>query len=169
MVHWPPHPCWQEGQLGGAQPKGVRAGCRGYFCHSVYRSAPQAPRRLAQQRKEESRLPSMRAPPVSQAVKKQGPPCNHIIKDKEHDMAEIKPTAVALPRPNEKIEPGRYGSMMPVTPANGFTLICKVKPGSGDATATDTDVPAAMPVLLSIKTRISATICKATKKKMVGG
>jgi len=66
-------------------------------------------------------------------VKNQGPPCNHIIKDKEHDMAEIKPTAVALPRPNEKIEPGRYGSMMPVTPANGFTLICKVKPGSGDA------------------------------------
>src|SRR5215471_9434694 len=37
------------------------------------------------------------------------------------------------------------------------------------ATATDIDVLAAIPVLLSIKTRISATICKATKKKMVGG
>lgn len=48
-------------------------------------------------------------------------------------MAEIKPTAAALPRPNEKIEKGRYGSMMPKTPANGFTLIAKVKPGRADA------------------------------------
>ncbi len=41
----------------------------------------------------------------------------------------MKPIAVALPRPEEKVEPGRYGSMMPVTPANGFTLMANVKPG----------------------------------------
>jgi hypothetical protein len=41
----------------------------------------------------------------------------------------MEPTAVALPRPDEKVEPGRYGSMMPLTPANGFTLIANVKPG----------------------------------------
>jgi hypothetical protein len=45
----------------------------------------------------------------------------------------MEPIARAYPRPNEKIEPGRYGSLMPVTVANGFTLICKTKPGSGDA------------------------------------
>jgi len=45
-------------------------------------------------------------------------------------MPELKPTAAALPRAGEKLVKGRYGSMMPVTPANGFTLIAKVKPGS---------------------------------------
>ena len=44
-------------------------------------------------------------------------------------MPELKPTAAALPRKGEKLVKGRYGSMMPVTPANGFTLIAKVKPG----------------------------------------
>ncbi len=44
----------------------------------------------------------------------------------------MEPLAVALPRPDEKAEPGRYGSMMPVTPANGFTLIANVKPGHAD-------------------------------------
>lgn len=49
------------------------------------------------------------------------------------EATRMQPVAVALPRADEKIEQGRYGSMMPVTPANGFTLICKVKPGTGDA------------------------------------
>jgi hypothetical protein len=45
----------------------------------------------------------------------------------------MKPIALAYPRGDVQIEQGRYGSMMPVTPANGFTLICRTKPGSGDA------------------------------------
>jgi hypothetical protein len=40
---------------------------------------------------------------------------------------------LAYPRDDVQIQQGRYGSMMPVTPANGFTLICRTKPGSGDA------------------------------------
>ena len=44
----------------------------------------------------------------------------------------LKPVAFALPRAGEKIVKGRYGSMMPVTPANGFTLIAKVKPGCAE-------------------------------------
>jgi hypothetical protein len=50
--------------------------------------------------------------------------------DKENStMDDLKPTAAALPRRGEKLVKGRYGSMMPVTPANGFTLIARVKPG----------------------------------------
>jgi len=41
----------------------------------------------------------------------------------------MKPVAYALPRKDEKAEAGMYGSVMPKTPANGFTLIAKVKPG----------------------------------------
>jgi hypothetical protein len=41
----------------------------------------------------------------------------------------MKPEAVALPRTKEKLEEGMYGSAMPKTPANGFTIIAKVKPG----------------------------------------
>jgi hypothetical protein len=46
---------------------------------------------------------------------------------------DVKPVAVALPRADEKLVKGRYGSLMPVTPANGFTLIAKVKPGCAEA------------------------------------
>src|SRR5215472_14469102 len=42
---------------------------------------------------------------------------------------EMKPVAFALPRKDEKAEAGMYGSVMPKTPANGFTLIAKVKAG----------------------------------------
>ncbi len=45
----------------------------------------------------------------------------------------MKPIALAYPRDDVKIEQGRYGSLMPVTVANGFTLICRTKPGSGDS------------------------------------
>jgi hypothetical protein len=45
----------------------------------------------------------------------------------------MQPVAMSLPQPDGKVAPGRYGTLMPVTPANGFTLICKTKPGSGDA------------------------------------
>ena len=45
----------------------------------------------------------------------------------------MKPIASAYPRDDVQIQQGRYGSMMPVTPANGFMLICRTKPGSGDA------------------------------------
>src|SRR5215813_4626483 len=41
----------------------------------------------------------------------------------------MKPEAAALPRTQEKVEQGMYGSLMPKTPANGFTIIAKVKPG----------------------------------------
>ncbi|MBV8356857.1 MAG: hypothetical protein JO189_02840 [Deltaproteobacteria bacterium] len=41
----------------------------------------------------------------------------------------MKPQAAALPRTNEKVEEGKFGSAMPKTPANGFTIIAKVKPG----------------------------------------
>jgi len=41
----------------------------------------------------------------------------------------MKPQAAALPRTNENVERGMYGSAMPKTPANGFTIIAKVKPG----------------------------------------
>jgi hypothetical protein len=44
----------------------------------------------------------------------------------------MKPEAAALPRTNQKIEEGKFGSMMPKTPANGFTIIAKVKPGRAD-------------------------------------
>jgi hypothetical protein len=45
---------------------------------------------------------------------------------------DIKPIALALPRKDEEVVKGRYGSMMPVTPANGFTIIAKVKPGAAE-------------------------------------
>src|SRR5437660_12895624 len=38
-----------------------------------------------------------------------------------------------------------------------------------DATATDTEPSGEIPVPCSINTRTNATICKATKKKIVGG
>ena len=41
----------------------------------------------------------------------------------------MRPEAAALPRTNEKIEKGMFGSVMPKTPANGFTIIARVKPG----------------------------------------
>lgn len=41
----------------------------------------------------------------------------------------MKPVAFALPRKDEKAESGMFGSPMPKTPANGFTIIAKVKPG----------------------------------------
>src|SRR5499427_1276911 len=41
----------------------------------------------------------------------------------------MKPQAAALPTTSENVEPGMYGSSMPKTPANGFTIIAKVKPG----------------------------------------
>ena len=47
-------------------------------------------------------------------------------------MREVKPVAVALPKPDQPVVRGRYGSMMPVTPANGFTLIADVKPGRAE-------------------------------------
>jgi hypothetical protein len=47
-------------------------------------------------------------------------------------QSDMKPVAVALPRADEKLVKGRYGSMMPVTPANGFTIIAKVKPGRAE-------------------------------------
>jgi hypothetical protein len=45
----------------------------------------------------------------------------------------MRPYAAALPRPGEEIEQGKYGSMMPRTPANGFTIIARVKPGRAEA------------------------------------
>jgi hypothetical protein len=41
----------------------------------------------------------------------------------------MKPQAAALPRANDKVEKGKFGSAVPKTPANGFTIIAKVKPG----------------------------------------
>jgi Pyridine nucleotide-disulphide oxidoreductase, dimerisation domain len=43
--------------------------------------------------------------------------------------ALMKPIAAALPRNGENIERGKFGSAMPKTPANGFTIIANVKPG----------------------------------------
>jgi hypothetical protein len=45
----------------------------------------------------------------------------------------MKPYAAALPRPGAKTEQGKYGSIMPKTPANGFTIIARVKPGRAGA------------------------------------
>ena len=42
----------------------------------------------------------------------------------------MKPDATALPGTNEKIEHGKDAAMMPKTPANGFTIIAKMKPSS---------------------------------------
>jgi hypothetical protein len=44
----------------------------------------------------------------------------------------MKPQAAALPRTNATAEKGKYGSMIPKTPANGFTIIAKVKPGRAE-------------------------------------
>jgi hypothetical protein len=41
----------------------------------------------------------------------------------------MKPQASALPKKNETAEKGKFGSVMPKSPANGFTIIAKVKPG----------------------------------------
>ena len=41
----------------------------------------------------------------------------------------MKPRAEALPRPGTEVKPGKFGSPIPKTVANGFTLIAKVKPG----------------------------------------
>lgn len=67
----------------------------------------------------------------------------------------IHPVAVALPRKDQKVVKGRYGSAMPVTPANGFTIVARVKPGRADAIraygqkieATVRDSPNALAVL----------------------
>lgn len=67
----------------------------------------------------------------------------------------IHPVAVALPRKDQKVVKGRYGSAMPVTPANGFTIIARVKPGRADAIraygqkieTTIRDSPSALAVL----------------------
>jgi hypothetical protein len=45
----------------------------------------------------------------------------------------MHPLAEAYPRPGEKPEPGRYGSTLPMTLANGMMLICRVKPGHADS------------------------------------
>ena len=45
---------------------------------------------------------------------------------------DIKPIALALPRKDEEVVKGRYGSTMPVTPANGFTIIAKIKAGAAE-------------------------------------
>jgi hypothetical protein len=55
------------------------------------------------------------------------------VGQKDVGEGSMKPIALAYPRADAQIEQGRYGSMLPVTPANGFTLICRTKPGSGDA------------------------------------
>jgi len=41
----------------------------------------------------------------------------------------MKPRAEALPRPGAEVKPGKFGSPIPKTVANGFTIIAKVKPG----------------------------------------
>jgi hypothetical protein len=41
----------------------------------------------------------------------------------------MTPQAAALPRTNANVEQGKFGSAIPKTPANGFTIIAKVKPG----------------------------------------
>lgn len=46
------------------------------------------------------------------------------------NCADIRPRAEALPRPNEQIETGRFGTMLPKT--RGFTIIAKVIPGRED-------------------------------------
>jgi len=44
----------------------------------------------------------------------------------------MKPVALALPRSTDRVEKGMFGSPIPKTPANGFTIIAKVKPGCAD-------------------------------------
>jgi len=44
----------------------------------------------------------------------------------------MKPVALALPRSTDGVEKGKFGSPIPKTPANGFTIIAKVKPGCAD-------------------------------------
>ncbi len=41
----------------------------------------------------------------------------------------MKPRAEALPRPGVEVKPGKFGSPIPKTVANGFTIIANVKPG----------------------------------------
>src|SRR5271154_1749662 len=41
----------------------------------------------------------------------------------------MKPRAEALPRPGAEVKPGKFGSPIPKTVANGFTIIAKVRPG----------------------------------------
>src|SRR5262245_14470122 len=45
----------------------------------------------------------------------------------------MPPIALAYPRDDVKVEQGRYGPMLPRTPANGWMLICRTKPGAADA------------------------------------
>ena len=45
----------------------------------------------------------------------------------------MQPIALTYPREGARIEQGRYGTMLPVTAANGMMLIGKTKPGTSDA------------------------------------
>ena len=44
----------------------------------------------------------------------------------------MQPIALTYPREGARIAQVRYGTMLPVT-ANGMMIICKTKPGTGDA------------------------------------
>jgi hypothetical protein len=48
---------------------------------------------------------------------------------KHRTEGAMKPRAEALPRPGAEVKPGKFGSPIPKTVANGFTIIAKVKPG----------------------------------------
>ena len=48
-------------------------------------------------------------------------------------MKGTKPYACTLPREGEEPVAGKFGSTFPKTPANGFTLIAKIKPGRAAA------------------------------------
>src|SRR5437773_203808 len=43
------------------------------------------------------------------------------------------PYACTLPREGEEAQVGKFGSTFPKTPANGFTLVAKIKPGRAQA------------------------------------
>jgi hypothetical protein len=45
----------------------------------------------------------------------------------------MQPIALTYPREGARIDQGRYGTMLPVTAANRMMVICKTKPGTGNA------------------------------------
>ena len=72
----------------------------------------------------------------------------------------MQPIALTYPRQGARIERGRYPTMLPVTAANGMTLICKTKPGTGDAIRSAGD-PIAKVVQQDPRTRLAEAARRA--------
>jgi hypothetical protein len=73
----------------------------------------------------------------------------------------MQPIALTYPREGARIEQGRYGTMLPVTAANGMMLICKTKPRTGDAIHSAGDAIAKVVQQQDPRTRLAEAALRA--------